>query len=229
MSKVPETSTTGRFSSFSRLTRRQSIPDSPSFRASAPLQGLAAEQREKVTQLKQAVQPRIQDSIPLQNFVSTSCLVRYLRARSWVLRDAIKMLDATITWRIQYKPEQITWEDVVDEAGTGKQYILPDPKGNHRGLDYGTDLKGRPVLIMRPRCENTKNYDRQMKFVVRSISKRHLPVFCKTMLLETAGKCLYICICVCARMRVCMRMCVRAFMRALATSCMCESHAYMCV
>lgn len=79
------------------------------------------------------------------------------------------MLRATIEWRKSYKPELITWNDVAEEAASGKQYILPDPKDRNldgRGSSHATDLRSRPVLIMRPRCENTKNYDIQMKLVV---------------------------------------------------------------
>lgn len=65
--------------------------------------------------------PGGQDSAPLQHFVSTTCLVRYLRARSWKIKDAIKMLQATIEWRKQYKPEEIGWDDIKSEADTGKQ------------------------------------------------------------------------------------------------------------
>jgi len=112
--------------------------------------------------LRKAVEADIKDSAPLQHFVSTTCLVRYLRARSWKIKDATKMLQATIEWRKQYKPEEIGWDDIKSEAATGKQYLLPDP--NNGG--HATDRAGRPVLIMRPRCENTRDYETQMKYVV---------------------------------------------------------------
>lgn len=31
------------------------------------------------------------------------------------------MLQATIEWRKQYKPEEIGWDDIKSEAATGKQ------------------------------------------------------------------------------------------------------------
>lgn len=40
----------------------------------------------------------LQDTKPLQQFLSTSTLVRYLRARSWQLQRASKMLLATLKW-----------------------------------------------------------------------------------------------------------------------------------
>lgn len=36
--------------------------------------------------------------MPLQQFISTSTLLRYLRARSWHLEHAKKMLLATLDW-----------------------------------------------------------------------------------------------------------------------------------
>lgn len=52
----------------------------------------------QVQTLRQAVQPDILESVALQNFVSTSCLVRFLRARSWRIPEATKMLKHTIDW-----------------------------------------------------------------------------------------------------------------------------------
>lgn len=40
----------------------------------------------------------MQDSKPLQHFVSTMTLIRYLKARSWHLQRATKMLQATLAW-----------------------------------------------------------------------------------------------------------------------------------
>ena len=42
--------------------------------------------------------------------------------------------------RATYKPHQIRWEDIQEEAKTGKTFILQTP-----------DKEGRPVIIMRPR------------------------------------------------------------------------------
>jgi hypothetical protein len=42
--------------------------------------------------------------------------------------------------RLQYKPEQIRWEDVQEEACSGKQLITRE-----------VDNAGRPVMLLRPR------------------------------------------------------------------------------
>ena len=57
--------------------------------------------------------------------------------------------------RKSYRPGHITWDDIKEEATTGKQYICSCP-----------DREGRPVIVMRPRNENTKNAERQMKYLV---------------------------------------------------------------
>ena len=42
--------------------------------------------------------------------------------------------------RSEYRPDKLRWPDVEGEALTGKQFILP-----------ATDVKGHPVLVLRPR------------------------------------------------------------------------------
>lgn len=52
------------------------------------------------------------------------------------------MLMETLKWRAQFKPENLVWEDLADEAARGKVFIL----------DH-FDLEGRPIVFMRPRKE----------------------------------------------------------------------------
>jgi hypothetical protein len=42
-------------------------------------------------------------------FVTDDCLRRYLRARSWSVKKAEKMLRESLAWRETYKPEEIRW------------------------------------------------------------------------------------------------------------------------
>ncbi|XP_010527376.1 PREDICTED: random slug protein 5 [Tarenaya hassleriana] len=65
------------------------------------------------------------------------------------------MLKETLKWRIQYKPEEIRWEEIAREAETGKIY-----RANC------TDKYGRTVLVMRPSCQNTKSTKGQIRFLV---------------------------------------------------------------
>ena len=42
-------------------------------------------------------------------YVTDGCLRRYLRARSWNVKKAEKMLRESLAWRESYKPEDIRW------------------------------------------------------------------------------------------------------------------------
>ena len=104
---------------------------------------------------------------PVARFCTAACLCRYLRARGWDVVKAKKMLDATLTWRVSSGVDALRFADVAAEATTGKMTRL--------GC---RDRKGRPVLLMRPRFENTRQPQGQIQFLIwnmessyRSMSK----------------------------------------------------------
>lgn len=88
-------------------------------------------------------------------FCTDACLRRYLEARNWNLEKAKKMLEDTLEWRSNYKPEKICWDDVAHEGETGKV-----SRANF------VDRSGRPVLIMRPGKQNTKTGDGNVRHLV---------------------------------------------------------------
>lgn len=45
----------------------------------------------------------------LELFCSDASIARYLRARNWNVKKAVKMLKATLKWRSEYKPDEIRW------------------------------------------------------------------------------------------------------------------------
>eukprot|EP00958_Prasinococcus_capsulatus_P000069 scaffold1_cov402-Prasinococcus_capsulatus_cf.AAC.69 len=72
-------------------------------------------------------------------FLTEACYRRYLRARNWYVHipdqlvagshtgeqdvaKAEKMLLNTLAWRERFQPERLRWEDVQEEASTGKMY-----------------------------------------------------------------------------------------------------------
>lgn len=116
---------------------------------------LSSEQQVLVEKLKTEVGDIVKAHTCLRQFCNEHCYVRYLRARSWDLKKAVKMLKGTLEWRLTYKPHLIRWEEVEPEALTGKQMIYPVP-----------DKEGRPVVLMRSRNENTKNEDNKIKFLI---------------------------------------------------------------
>lgn len=42
-------------------------------------------------------------------YCSDASIARYLRARNWNVKKAVKMLKASLKWRLEYKPEEIRW------------------------------------------------------------------------------------------------------------------------
>ncbi|MED6132880.1 hypothetical protein PIB30_022959 [Stylosanthes scabra] len=88
-------------------------------------------------------------------YCSDASIARHLRARNWNVKKAVKMLKQTLKWRAEYKPEEIRWEDVAQEAETGKIYRT----------DY-VDKHGRTVLVMRPSRQNSKSIKGQVKYLV---------------------------------------------------------------
>ncbi|MEW5301797.1 MAG: hypothetical protein WDW36_004635 [Sanguina aurantia] len=117
---------------------------------------LTLDEQKAVAQLKEAVAPEVEKHSCLRYFVRNEhTYVRFLRARQWNLAKAIKMLQATLEWRLSFKPHELTWDIVKTEAGTGKQQVY----------DW-VDNAGRPIVMMRPRKENTKDADKQINFLI---------------------------------------------------------------
>ncbi|KAL0092617.1 CRAL-TRIO domain-containing protein [Phycomyces blakesleeanus] len=94
-----------------------------------------------------------------KGFLTDATLKRYLRARKWDFEAAKNMLDNTVKWRRGYKPDLLDPDYIRPEAETGKMYF------------NGFDKCGRPVWIMRPRLENSKDAERQIKHVVYSLER----------------------------------------------------------
>ncbi|KAL2643758.1 hypothetical protein R1flu_011345 [Riccia fluitans] len=91
-------------------------------------------------------------------YCSDDCLARYLRARSWHVKKAEKMLNEALKWRASYKPEEVKWNDIMKEAETGKVYRA----------DF-LDKFGRSVIVMRPANQNTNDHHAQIKHLVYTI------------------------------------------------------------
>ncbi|CAM9199863.1 unnamed protein product [Choristocarpus tenellus] len=122
-------------------------------------QNLNSEQIAALNELRTSF-PLDRDSngLPLDD----SCLMRYLRARNWNVSKAGKMLSATLDWRRNFGVEKVLNEEgdvIARENSTGKIYLR------------GYDKAGRPIMIMRPRCENTKNHDGNIKHLVYQMER----------------------------------------------------------
>uniref|UniRef100_A0A1D1YHF0 Random slug protein 5 n=1 Tax=Anthurium amnicola TaxID=1678845 RepID=A0A1D1YHF0_9ARAE len=102
-------------------------------------QPLTEEQQVKVSEVRRSL-GKLPDKLLL--YCSEASIARYLVARNWNVKKATKMLKETLKWRLEYKPEEIRWEDVAKEAETGKIY-----RSNY------VDRYGRTILVMRPGCQ----------------------------------------------------------------------------
>lgn len=109
-------------------------------------------QKQKIDEVRKLIG---QLSGNLALYCSDASISRYLRARNWNVKKAVKMLKATLKWRLEYKPENIRWDDIASEAETGKIY-----RSEYK------DKHGRTVLVMRPRCQNTKSTKGQIRYLV---------------------------------------------------------------
>ncbi|KAG2303584.1 hypothetical protein Bca4012_062323 [Brassica carinata] len=106
----------------------------------------------KINEVRTLLGPLTEKS---SEYCSDAAIARYLAARNGHVKKATKMLKETLKWRTQYKPEEIRWEEISREAETGKIYRADC-----------TDKYGRPVLVMRPSCQNTKSPKGQIRFLV---------------------------------------------------------------
>ncbi|KAK2984674.1 hypothetical protein RJ640_006657, partial [Escallonia rubra] len=110
------------------------------------------DQQENINEVRKLIGP-LSDKLSL--YCSDATISRYLRARNWNVKKATKMLKATLKWRLEYKPENIRWDEIAFEAETGKIY-----RSSYR------DRLGRTVLVMRPSCQNSKSTRAQIKYLV---------------------------------------------------------------
>ncbi|KAF3162035.1 hypothetical protein TWF788_002146 [Orbilia oligospora] len=95
------------------------------------------------------------EKVPLTDidriFMTKECLLRYLRATKWVVADAKKRIEATLTWRREWGLESHTPEYIEIENETGKQVV------------FGFDNESRPCLYLNPSKQNTEKSDRQIQ------------------------------------------------------------------
>ncbi|KAJ3271696.1 hypothetical protein HDU76_011005, partial [Blyttiomyces sp. JEL0837] len=102
------------------------------------------------------------NGVPLKGekeWADDACLVRYLKATHFKFEESVDRLQKTLQWRREYRPTEITSEEIEPEATTGKQFYT------------GFDKQGRPILFLVPAVQNTKTYERQLRFVVYCLEK----------------------------------------------------------
>ncbi|MCL7048359.1 hypothetical protein MKW94_000767 [Papaver nudicaule] len=110
------------------------------------------EEQEKINEVRRSLGP-LKGALAV--YCTDASIARYLRARNWHVKKATKMLKQTLKWRSEYKPEEIRWEQVANEAATGKIYRLNQ-----------VDKHGRTVLVLRPSSENSKSTKGKIRYFV---------------------------------------------------------------
>lgn len=95
-------------------------------------------------------------------FLTQDCILRYLRATTWNVDDAIKRIEGTLGWRRTFgvDPNSSLTADLVSvENETGKEVIL------------GFDNDCRPCLYLKPGRQNTKATHLQVQHLVYMLER----------------------------------------------------------
>jgi hypothetical protein len=92
-----------------------------------------------------------------RQFCDESCFIRFLKARDFKLKKAFVMLKSALTWREQYKPDDICPSIFQLEASSGKLFRR------------GVDKDGAPVIYITPARENSTDYAKNMKLLIYTL------------------------------------------------------------
>ncbi|KAK2608719.1 Phosphatidylinositol transfer protein (PITP) [Conoideocrella luteorostrata] len=129
-----------------------------------PRAELTADQQTKYAALLEKVQSVTQITCPSKDkkaksgpitdreraWLTRECLLRYLRATNWTVKESEQRLHDTLAWRREYGIDEFTPEYVSPEQETGKQFIV------------GFDKQGRPCQYLNPAQQNTDTGPRQL-------------------------------------------------------------------
>ncbi|KAJ0586190.1 putative CRAL-TRIO lipid binding domain, CRAL/TRIO domain, CRAL/TRIO domain superfamily [Helianthus annuus] len=130
-------------------------------------QKLIIEVREAINKHKTIEKMKENSPNEFSRYCSDASISRYLRARNWNIKKTVKMFEASLIWRMSYKPEEILWEHVAAEGETGKIY-----------RSSCKDKNGRVVLVLRPRFQNSKSTRAQVKHLVYCMENAILNLPC---------------------------------------------------
>ncbi|RLN30013.1 hypothetical protein C2845_PM05G22010 [Panicum miliaceum] len=100
-------------------------------------------------------------NLPMEmpKFLSDATIRRFLRARNWSTVQAAKSLKEAASWRRQYKPEKICWENIADSENEARRAYIPD---------Y-LDKNGRMVFITLPTIKTKTSEKDHIKYLVYNL------------------------------------------------------------
>lgn len=124
-----------------------------------PFPELTKEQNEALESMKTAFENKESYHMPLDNYT----FLRYLRARNFKVDKAQKMLNETLEWRKEMNLNDLyegKWDSIIaTENATGKVY------------SRGFDKDGHPILYMKPKNENTRSHDGNLKHIIYQMER----------------------------------------------------------
>ena len=93
--------------------------------------------------------------------LNDSTFLRYLRARNGDNEKALQLLNGTIKWRKEFGLDKMNdWADIIKtENASGKCY------------SRGIDKEGHVIVYMKPRLENSKSHDSNLKHLVYHLER----------------------------------------------------------
>jgi len=128
----------------------------------AAVAGLDEKQREALTKFREMLDGLSGLTDIERKWLTDECLLRYLRARDYKLDRSFAMIKETLKWRKEYGVVELMMGDLTSikkESESGKMYV------------NGFDKKGRPILYMKPRYQNTKGADDQIRHLVYTLER----------------------------------------------------------
>ena len=85
--------------------------------------------RETIKKHKSLEKIKQQRPDEFSRFCSDDSVSRYLRARNWNVKKAVKMLETSLIWRMNYKPEEIRWvsfyKKIADQMPLSRASMCP--------------------------------------------------------------------------------------------------------
>ncbi|ORY02110.1 CRAL/TRIO domain-containing protein [Basidiobolus meristosporus CBS 931.73] len=120
----------------------------------SPLEKLTAEQQKLHSSLRQQVDKEFKDPSKdlRENLFDDSSLYRYLKATNWSVQNAFDRLEKTKQWRETFRPNEITFEAVRDQALQKSNYV------------NGFDMYGRPVIYLKKVADKHQDKDPEEGF-----------------------------------------------------------------
>ncbi|KAJ3236228.1 hypothetical protein HDU81_011080 [Chytriomyces hyalinus] len=114
---------------------------------------------DKVPSLIESLEATASESATLQTWATRDVARGYLQATHWNLETAAAKLKASLQWRNEFKPSEIPAEEVEPEAVCGKGFV------------HGFSKDGQPVFYGCGRLDETKTWDRNLRFCVFLVEK----------------------------------------------------------